>query len=500
MTRTACSVATCALVALAGAAGSPVATLAAQSYRARIDAAVQRADYHGLRLDSLDRSLAIVDSTGTIFTPDGFRLRCGAATHCYFFRPGPRFTSVPLSVSGSVTAWGLGVAGLSARGTARLTTDLGGDGALPTLGPFAQLLEGFLEYEVREVRLRGGRQLLASRLEPLGFDGVAATLRIPSRSLEVGGYAGWGLDRASALPITDPALDPLDEWRPRRRQVVAGLEGAWTHALGEVRGEYRREVDPVDHHFVSERATLSGAARRGDVRISAGFDYDLVAGHVGSGDLTLSYLHPRLTVSAGTLRYRPYFSLWTLWGAFSPVGYDAAFASASIQAASRLTIRGRAERFAYDDAAISTGLLPALTDDGWRLGTSATVLVSRRVTIEGGTDLETGPGANARTVDLSLEIAPLDALRLWLHAGTVRRPLELRYFDAADRWVGGRAEWTSRGDRRLWVEALGSVQERQRPDAGGARHWQTRLRTGLSLALGDGADRRPLPPAVRPVR
>jgi len=476
------------------------AALGAQAFRARIDASTQRVTYRGLVADSIARALAVDDGSGSYFSPDGFRLRCSTDSQCYFFRPGALIRAMPAMASGALTAWGFGVPGLSLRASGRVATDFGADEAVPTIGPFAQLLEGYLEFQRKDLRLRGGRQLIASRLEPIGFDGAAASMRFPDRAAEVGAYAGWGLDRASILPVTDPALDPLDEWRPRRRQVVAGLEGAWSHRYLDLRAEYRREVDPEDHHFVSERSTVSATGNWRDLRTTAGVDYNHVEGRFGSSDLTVTYVRREHALSAGVRRYRPYFSLWTLWGAFSPVGYDAQFATAQVAATPWFSLRGRAEHFAFDDAEISTGLVPALRDDGWRLSAGASARLPRHVTIDGSVTLDRGPGASSHSAELGVDLAPIERVALSLHAGVLHRPLELRYFDAADRWLGARVEWAMRDDRRLWAEVSTIGQERRRPDAGGTRYDQVRLRAGIALTLGNSADRAPLPPAVRPMR
>src|SRR5678816_4790878 len=112
-------------------------------------------------------------------------------------------------------------------------------------------------------------------------------------------------------------LNPLDEFRPRDRQIVAGAEAAWLYRDVDVRAEYRREIDPEDDYFVSERAALSMAANVRIIRLNAGLDYNIAEGRLGNADVTATYLRSRFSLAAGARRYRPYFSLWTLWGAFS---------------------------------------------------------------------------------------------------------------------------------------------------------------------------------------
>ena len=85
-----------------------------------------------------------------------------------------------------------------------------------------QLIEAYAEYAHRLFTARAGRQLLVNRLGIVGFDGGRATTRVGRSGVDAEAYVGLGLARATALPVTSPVLDPLDEFQPRRRQILAG--------------------------------------------------------------------------------------------------------------------------------------------------------------------------------------------------------------------------------------------------------------------------------------
>ncbi len=471
----------------------------AQQYRARIDVHAQAISFRGLRQDSLAAALALPSAGGGLETPDGYALRCGGAT-CYYWRPGPTLRGVPLTTSASVVVWGLGVEGLSLRGTGRLMADLGEDLAWPGSDPAVQLIEGFLEYERAGLTARGGRQLVMSRLEPIGFDGAWLRLRWARASLELTGYGGWGLGQATAVSALSPALNPLDEWRPRDRQLVAAAEAAWAFRGLDARAEYRREVDPLDDYFVSERTAVSLGASIAGLRATGGLDYNIAEGHLGNVDLGLTYVRPAYTVSAGARRYRPYFSLWTLWGAFSPVPYNAVNASVQARPKRWLTLHARGEGYRYEDAEVSTALVPQLEDQGWRASTGASATLNAHWTLTGNYGLEHGPGAAGRYADGAVTYAPNAGFSIDLYGGRMARPLELRYYDATSRWVGARAEWSVDTQRRVWTDVAFVEDQRERPDAGGNTLAQMRLRTGLSLAFGASPDRWQLPPARRSPR
>jgi hypothetical protein len=469
----------------------------AQDYRVRLDTRAQAISMRGLEADSILATAAVPAASGGLETPDGYAVRCGGGDYCYYLRPGATRRGIPLTTSASVVGWDLGAQGLAFRATGRVIADLGGDLDWPGSEPSAQLIEAYLEYERAAVIARAGRQLVSSRLEPIGFDGGWLRLRWNRAAVEVTGYGGWGLGQASALPATSPALNPLDEWRPRDRQLVAGTEAAWLYRNLDLRAEYRREIDPLDHYFVSERTALSFGARVAAFRATGGVDYNIAEGHLGSGDLTLTYMRPQVTISTGVRRYRPYFSLWTLWGAFSPVPYHAVNGSVQVRPTEWLTVHARGERYRYDDAEVSTALVPELVDRGWRASTGATALLAPRWTLRGNYSLERGPGAAGRFADAAVSYATGERLSFDIYGGTMARPLELRYYDAASRWIGGRGEWKFLAQQSLWADVAFLDDERQRPDAAANSLSQTRIRTGMSLVFGSGADRVPLPPARR---
>ena len=487
-----------ALIA-ASAFAAWAAPAGAQSFRARVDARAQAVSFRGLVSDSIEAARLVTTPDGGLETPDGHAVRCGAGEYCYFFRPGPELQGVPVTTSASLILWGLGVRGLTLRATGRLLADFGPDDVWPGTEPPAQLLEGYLEYQRSSIVARAGRQLVTSRLEPMGFDGAWLKWRWDEASLELTGYGGWGLDRAAALPISSPALNPLDEWRPRDRQIVAGLETAWLYRALDVRAEYRREIDPKDHGVVSERAGLSFGAPvwQLPVRATGGFDYNVAEARLGSADLRLTYTRPRLALSAGARRYRPYFSLWTLWSAFSPVPHNGVNASADVRATAWLSVHARGEAYRYEDAGVSTALVPQLEDRGWRTTTGVTATPDPHWTIDANVGLEHGPGASGRFGDATVGWVPNDRYSVDVYGGAVDRPLELRYYDATSRYVGGRTEASLGSQRRVWADVAWVADERDRPDASASSLSQFRLRTGLTLSFGTAADRMPLPPARR---
>ena len=195
-------------------------------------------------------------------TIGSFSARCPPTTQfCYIFRPGERRRGGPAFTSADLNLWGLGVRGVRVHLNARAGVDLGTADAWPGTDPAVQLMEGYAEYAADRITGRAGRQLLANRLGWSGFDGVRVIGRLPHYGLDAELYGGLGLGQASALTASSPALDPLDDFQPRSRQILFGAAVGWRASAADVRFDYQREVDRDTRHFWSERVALSGATR-----------------------------------------------------------------------------------------------------------------------------------------------------------------------------------------------------------------------------------------------
>jgi len=485
------SVALALLWAMAGPAS-------AQSYRLRIDTRFQTVSFRGVMLDSIPAGAAVVGPTGGFETPDGFAAVCApGALVCTFFRPGPRLNSDPLVSSADLAVWGLGVSGLSLRGNARWGADLGRDNLWPGTQPALQLLEGYAEYSIPWVTGRLGRQHVAGRFGWTGFDGAAATLRLSGVGLEVTGYGGWGLARSLDVPVTSPSLNPLNEFQLPKRQITVGAALGWRSRWLDLRAEYQREVDPSVDFFISERAALTAVLRPiSRFTITGGTEYDLAQGWWGTSDILLRYGSDRFGADAGVRRYRPFFELWTIWGAFSPVPYTAIDGSFWVAPSRWMRVRASAERYWFAETGAETALA-SFEDRGWRTSLSATAQASSRVTLEAGYHAEFGPGASSRTWDARATWLPTPNLTLALFGSTFTRPLELRFDDAQVDAVGVDAALRASERVQLALNAAQYFEDRRRPDAGAFDWNQFRLQARITWLFGSDADRIRLPPAIR---
>ena len=439
--------------------------LGAQGWRADLDVGMRTVAFRGVQLDSIDRTL--LGPGASPLTPDGYAVFCLTGTNrCTYYRPGAVVHATPFSARFTGDAWGVGVRGLRVHLHARYVEDLAGEGAWPLATPRLWATEGYLELARRSLTLRAGRTTMVSRLGWQGLDGAHAEVRLARGRLGAGAWGGWGLAEGVAQPVTSPALNPLDEYQPRDRQLVAGADLSWR--LPRVRGRivYQREVDPAVNYFISERAAGDvdlRVARWASVNVGGG--YDLAAGEWGSADAAVGVRAPRgIRLTVGARRYRPYFPLWTVWGAFSPSPYHAAFGAVDLPLDRDLTAWVRGERYIFGTSDAATPLV-RVEDRGWRWSGGASWVPVPSVRIEGSAHGAFGPGAAALGFDGLLGGRVRPNLDVTFRFGRLVRPLELRY-DEVDLWqAGGDVHWRL-AERVAVTGGLTFVAEaRERPDA-----------------------------------
>lgn len=482
----------CLAVGLAQPAG-------AQGYRVRVDTRLQVVSFRGLSADSILAVDTVSGPGGGPATPDGFAVTCVTGlAYCQFYRAGPVLHGAPIVTSADVTLWGLGLPGLSARLSGRAAGELGNDHVWPGTSPEFQLLEGYLDYATPHATVRLGRQIVTSRLGYEGFDGGRLLLRDAASGLELDGYLGWGLTQGVALPVTSPALNPLDDFQPRQRQVVAGAGGGWSGAWGDVHADYLREVDPDVSYFVSERVGAQAVLRPPVVGLTlqGGSDWDLAMGQWGSAEGSATYTLGRISATAGARRYQPHFALWTIWGAFSPTPYHATFGRVTFRATDWLDVRASGERYAYSPADVSTALVDVVSS-GWRYEFGATASPAPGVTLDGGYQADFGPGASEAGATGTISYAPDPRLLVTLQGATLQRPLEFRFDESRLKSIGVDVQAGVTASLRLGVGGVYYAEGRHRPDAQAVDWNQVRLTAFATFVFGKGADLRGVPPAVR---
>jgi hypothetical protein len=469
----------------------------AQGYRLRLDTQAQRAAFRGVTQDSVLAIDVVTGPSGGLQTAGGFAVRCPPGSgFCFFSRPGPALRGGPVVASADLTLWGLGVRGLSVRVNSRVGFDLGDGDVWPGVKPNGQVIEGYAEYGHRLFTARGGRQLHPSRLGVIGFDGGQVTFHPGRYGITAEVFAGLGLGRATAVPLTSPALNPLDEFLPGRRGVTAGAAVGWSSRPAELRLEYQREVDRESRHLASERAAVSlDLHPRSHWSLVAGAEYDLANTWFGNADASLRYTAPWITILGGIRQYRPHFDLWTIWGAFSPVPYHAVNAGVWLRPARGFEVRLLGEHYAFSPTETETPLV-SVEDGGDRLGAGISYSLGSRLSLDLGYRGERGPGGASEGFESTVTYRPAGELALVAYGSTFERPLEFRFQDASLDALGLEAEWWPTDRLRLAAGAVHYWEARRRPDAAAFEWNQTRLTARATLVLRSQADVVPLPPAL----
>lgn len=359
---------------------------------------VSTAQYIDMRPIVLD-SVPVAQATGDGVlkqTADGQIVSCAQGeAYCRFMRPAPVIGAVPLIQDVEVSTWGLAT-GL--RGYAQLRFRAAeGEAARfwPSSDRTFEALAAYLELDRGAVLARVGRQWKTSGLGFYNFDGATFSVR-PLAWLTVEGFGGRSLERGANQPIVNPAITAIEPWAPDERDWLLGAElRARPTPRLSAGALYQRDIRSDKAGLYSERIAGDVRLRAAHSILSGNIQTDLATGDVNDARLRLEL--PRVLGFAPTLEarhYQPYFDLWTIWGAFAPVGYDEATASALwIDPADRVSFRVSGGRRQYGEATGGVASLP-LRNDGWRVGVDATLRASGGWSLNGGYTADVGFGAS----------------------------------------------------------------------------------------------------------
>jgi hypothetical protein len=328
-------------------------------------------------------------------TADGQVVRCvTGALYCRGTRPGDPVSTIPAVQDLEVSAWGFGE-GIRAFAQFRGRTAWGGN---PDLWPQADraldVMAAYGELDRERFRLRAGRQWTTSGLGFYNFDGIGLTVR-PITGLSVDGQMGRSLVRGLNEPRTGGALEAIEELAPIEPGLMLSTQVRYRPSPGlALAALYHRDIRDDRAGLYSELARAEGVLRRGNASLEASVEADLAGGELNEARLRLRTPPVYSAVFTGEVRrYRPYFELWTIWGAFSPVGFDEVrLEVAWARPRGDLIVRGQASHRRYDDTGMDRSVSPVRTD-GWGVGADASWSPRQEWRLEGGYRMEVGFGA-----------------------------------------------------------------------------------------------------------
>jgi len=345
-----------------------------------------------------DDSIATTDAIGTGLirqSPDGYAVRCvGNDPFCRYRRAGSSTATVPAIQDLSINVWGF-ARGVRIYSRLRGRAMVVGDEALwPRADDVFDVMAAFVEVNRSAFRGRAGRLWRASGLGYYNYDGASLAV-FPSRVFSAEAYGGWSLARGLNEPVTSQDLAAVEPFPPDTRSYLLGAQVTVRPRSGtSLTAMYQREIRTDRLALYSERIAVDAVARAGATTFDGVLKLDLATTEVNEG--RVRFWLPRLgpvAVNAYARHYRPYFDLWTIWGAFTPLGFDEIGTSASWH---RMGHPVTVEIFA---AGRRYG--PEQTDDlfgdfrttGWRLGGTVSGTVSSQWHVNGQYQAEIGFGA-----------------------------------------------------------------------------------------------------------
>ncbi|MCL7971903.1 MAG: hypothetical protein M8866_07415 [marine benthic group bacterium] len=277
---------------------------------------------------------------------------------------GQRQDIMPFTQDLRFAGW-TGVQGLSFHGQMR--TRLGSDDLWPRTAQKFDLLTGYLSYSRAAFQVKAGRMYRASGLGYYNFDGASIVYR-GLKWLWLDAYGGWSLARGVNAPRNGSLYQDADLLATDQRSYLFGGEiGFRGGKVFSGSATYQRELRTDRLGLYSERAAVDLRALVGGWAFDVAGAYDFAYDNIN--DARLRITTPQLLgirFAAQARHYTPFFDYWTIWSAFSPVGFDEARLSGTWTSRQLplLVELGGAYR-EYED----TNAGPATTTikkDGWR--------------------------------------------------------------------------------------------------------------------------------------
>ena len=333
---------------------------------------------------------------GTIRDSPAGPVSCpGTSGSCYYFKSLSRAHTLPTIQDVEATGWGLGT-GISAYVHVRARGSLGGVSDLyPRENDHFDALAAYVELDRGRFVARAGRQWLTSQLGLNNFDGGSVDLRVGD-GFSVLAFGGWSLIEGLSEPPTSAALAAADLLPPDSRGLLLGTTARYRSGSGiALSAEYQREIRTDRAGLYSERIAFDASALLGAMRLDGDVQADLATGALNELSLRATHRLPwALTGTVEARHYTPFFPLWTIWGVFSPVGYNEARGEVRWSSSERtVSLSADASYRRYQDTHTGLAFLP-LRDDGWHVGTSASWRPRAAWLVSGSYGRDVGFGAS----------------------------------------------------------------------------------------------------------
>ena len=416
---------------------------------------------------------------------DGSIVRCVTGDPvCRFIRSVDPVSTVPVEQDLTVSAWGLGrgvriYAQLRGRGVLA-----GADSVWPREADRFDALVAYAEVDRPRFRVRAGRQWAVSGLGYYNFDGASALVRAGSR-LTVQGYAGQSLVRGLNDAVTSDAVAAVESFAPDERAWLLGSRISYRAAPGRsVSVLYQREIRTDRAALYSERLAMDGLYRMPWGQVDASLEADVASRVVNEALLRARWDASRsLALTAWVRAYEPFFELWTIWGAFSPVGFREGALSGSWRLGVRSArIEAEAAYRGYGATATSD-VFGVYRTSGWHVGLAGSVAPASGWTLEGTWRADIGFGAAKSSTSARVQRRIRDGAHVGVSATAFQTAYELRVPEGTVWGLGADAALPLGARSRLSVS--GAWYRHATDGSGTVPDWsQARLTTRIDWTLG----------------
>lgn len=332
---------------------------------------------------------------------DGTVVTCVEGEFCRWYEnTGNRQDITPFTQDLKLAGW-TGVQGLSFHGHMR--TRLGSDDLWPRTAQEFDLLTGYVSYSHPVFQVRAGRMYRSSGVGYYNFDGASFVWR-QLGWIWIDAYGGWSLARGVNAPRNGKLYEEADLLATDRRGLLFGGEvGFRGGRVFSGSATYQRELRTDRLALYSERAAVNLRALVSGWALDGGASYDFAFDQVNDARLRVTtppFVGIRLAAQAR--HYTPFFDYWTIWSAFSPVGFDEGRLSATWAARSiPLVLEAGGAYREYEDANAGPETTGTIRNDGWR-GFGRVRWSPDRWYVDGGYRAEEGFGGARYGGDLAV--------------------------------------------------------------------------------------------------
>jgi hypothetical protein len=416
---------------------------------------LQFLDMRPLVTDSLP--FAATDSVSTLFraAPNGVLTTCVTGdAYCYFYKSAPRANLMAFMQELDVTAWGLRP-GLSVYAELRGRA-AGGDasGLWPQADQHFDVVALYAQYDRPSLQAKLGRQWITSGLGMFNFDGAAVTVH-PIREIGINLYGGGTLIQGLDRPLDAAELAPVEDIPPVDRSfLVGGQVQIRPSADGVVQFQYQREVRSDQGALYSERVAATAEFRVPYASVGGVLTRDLATETFNDVDAHVAFDPWRGISSRVEYRhYVPYFDLWTIWGAFSPVGCDEGTAKLNWAAPdARLALGLSGGYRQYENTYTGVAWLPLRTS-GWRVGATGALRATDVWSVQGSYDMDINFGASTTDGSVAIRWQPSGRGSLALHGTAFQNLYEFTVGEGRVFGAGLEGAYQLRPDLRVVGDA-----------------------------------------------